>query len=66
MNEPEEFDGKMAATQLLKRVHNTRKYWAEVYKTIGKPFELRNPTPEELEAYVRKLGRSYKNPPKKD
>lgn len=60
MSVEEEFDGKSAATGLLKRVHNTRKYWAEVYKTIGKPFELRSPTPEELEAYVRKLAESYK------
>jgi hypothetical protein len=59
MNE-EEFNGKSAATGLLNKVHETKKYWAEVYKAIGKPFELRSPTPEELEAYVRKLAKSYK------
>ena len=46
MSVEEEFDGKSAATGLLKRVHNTRKYWAEVYKTIGKPFEYVYGLPE--------------------
>lgn len=59
MNE-EEFDGNSAATGLLKRVRSRRKFWADVYKANKQPFELRSPTEEELEIYVRKLARSYK------
>ncbi len=66
MNEyDEDFDGENAARQLLKKVRGTRKHWAEVYKTLGVPFQFRSPNEQELEAYVRKLARKYKKKPPK-
>ena len=66
MNEEEEFDGKMAAIGLLKRVRGKIKFYKDVYKANDMPFTYRSPNEAELELYVRKLGRKYKKKPKKD
>lgn len=66
MNEPEEFDGKMAAIGLLKRVNGKLKFYRDVYKANDMPYTYRSPSEQELELYVRKLATKYKKkPPKK-
>jgi hypothetical protein len=66
VNEPEEFDGKMAAIGLLKRVRGKIKFYQDVYNANDMPYTYRSPSEQELELYVRKLARNYKKkPPKK-
>ena len=44
MNEEEEFDGKMAAIGLLKRVRGKIKFYKDVYKANDMPFTYRSPS----------------------
>lgn len=72
MNEEwEAFDGEAAAEAILQRHRRTMRMWRGVYRSLGKEFELREPTAEEMlqaiqiEADRYKDAKSPKKPPKK-
>lgn len=71
MNEEEHFDGEAAAETILSRHRKTIELWRGIYRTLGIPFELRQPTEEEMERVIRIHAKTYmtKKPlkkPKKD
>ena len=48
MSEAIPFDGEAQAEAILKKCRRSLKMWKGVYKTLGKEFEWREPTAEEM------------------
>lgn len=62
-------DGKLQAENILKRCNKTLNMWKEIYATLGKEFEYRDPSADEYAKAIEiqfKLLKKPPNKPKKD